>query len=93
MSEDQTETNRQSSASACNDLLSGRVQGYLARNLDVCRAYGLVAGLRKIYDHLTALQNTPNWLLAALDAEIQRANTLGRPLADHRDELSPYLDR
>ena len=67
--------------------------GYLARNQDVCKAYGLATGLAKIQERLKGKSRTPNWLLTDLEDMFYRANCLIRPLVDHRDEISPHLSR
>ena len=67
--------------------------GYLARNQDVCKVYGLCAGLCKIQDRLKGKRSTPQWLLADLENILNKANCLIRPLVDHRDEISPHLSR
>lgn len=70
--------------------MSGNVHpGYLARNRDVAKCYGLTAGLCAINKRMKARKDCPVWLLVALEDMIQRSDCLVVPLIQHRDELSP----
>ena len=63
-------------------------RGYMARNRDVAKAYGLNAGLCSIRKRMQERTDCPAWLLKSLDDMIDRSNCLLRPLIEHRDELS-----
>lgn len=69
-----------------------RIRGYLARNQDVAKAYGLNAGLCSIRKRMQQRKDCPVWLLEKLNDMIQRSNELIRPLIEHRDELAPGLE-
>jgi len=61
--------------------------GRRARNLDLCNAYGINAGLCSIRDRLSGQKRTPLWLLTALNDLIERSNHNITPLQLRRDEL------
>ena len=64
------------------------VRGYMARNLDVCNAYGLEAKLAAIEKRLVG-KRCPRWLREALADAHQRASKTIRPLIEYRDLLEP----
>jgi len=66
--------------------------GYRARNLDVAKIYGLNAGLCSIQTRMQKRKDCPLWLLERLNEMIYKSNCLIRPLVEHRDELSRFLD-
>jgi len=66
--------------------------GYRARNLDVCTAYGLNAGLCKTFDRMRTRKDCPVWLLKALSDYIDRSNVLIGALRRYRDEIPKHID-
>ena len=66
---------------------------YRARNLEVCTAYGLNAGLCNTFERMRARKDCPQWLLVALSDYIQRSNELIGVTRRHRDGQKKYIDR
>jgi hypothetical protein len=62
-------------------------RGYLARNLDVCNAIGLNAGLCSVRDRMRERKDCPAWFLEKMEEMIERSDKLIRPVVEHRDEL------
>ena len=61
---------------------------YLERNLDVCKAYGIVAGIDAIAARAMKRKGMPLWLFGMLGAEKRRAKDLIAPLVERRDEMA-----
>ena len=69
-----------------------RHPGHRARNLDVCTAYGLNAGLCKTLDRMRARKDCPLWLIESLSDYIDRSNVLIGALRRCRDDIPEYID-
>ena len=87
------ETEQQHGQSGHQAVVSRRTHpGYRARNLDVCTAYGLNAGLCKALDRMRKRGDCPLWLVAELSDCIDRSNVLIGALRRYRDDLPEFLD-
>ena len=69
-----------------------RHPGHSARNLDVCTAYGLNAGLCKTLDRMKARKDCPLWLIERLNDYIDRSNVLIGALRRCRDDIPEYIN-
>jgi len=63
------------------------MQEYLARNTDVAKIHGVVAGLDAIAARAMKRKGMPLWLFGMLGAEKRRAKDLIAPLVARRDEM------
>lgn len=78
--------------SELSGLVSRKNPHYLARNLDLCTAYGLNAGLCKTLARMCARNDCPLWLVNALNDYIDRSNVLIGALRRYRDDIPKYID-
>ena len=60
---------------------------YLRRNLLVCQAVGVRAGLTTILHRVEKSRGFPKWIRQALKAELERMDGIPDELAKHRDEV------
>lgn len=58
---------------------------YLRRNLKHAASIGAVSAINTIQNRLASVKKKPKWLLASLQAAMDRAETLPRELAGWRD--------
>lgn len=61
---------------------------YNAANLDVANAYGLEAGLNKIYERMKSRNDCPLWFIEEMDDCIKRANRVIPVLIQRRNDVA-----
>lgn len=66
-----------------------QIQEYLRRNIIVCKAFGVEAGISSALARIRSMKRPPKWLAELLRIERAKAFTVAQEMAIYRDQVKP----
>lgn len=68
-----------------------KLNEYLRRNLIHAKAVGVYYGMKAMLERVEALKRQPKWLIRMLKTEIEKAESVHKEIAAHRNEIKVRL--